>query len=92
MWRLGRQGSKATPQSKLALTFIPSLVSVLSSQELRLRRRLSRAQVKYIAKNGTVMALPHDQARALEWDRGYADIDPELAWEQWQIARRGRSL
>lgn len=27
-------------------------------------------------------------ALALERSRGYADIEPELAWQQWQIVRR----
>ena len=26
-------------------------------------------------------------AQALERSRGYADLDPELVWEQWQLMR-----
>lgn len=29
------------------------------------------------------MAMDHADARKLEWSRGYADLEPELAWEQW---------
>ena len=31
------------------------------------------------------MSIQH--ARDLERGRGYADIEPELAWAQWQIVR-----
>jgi hypothetical protein len=34
--------------------------------------------------------MTHADARALERSRGYADIDPELAWEQWTIVREGK--
>ena len=27
-------------------------------------------------------------ARKLELSRGYADIEPELAWEQWQVVKQ----
>jgi hypothetical protein len=33
---------------------------------------------------------PRD-ARAMELQRGSADLDPELAWDQWQVARTGRA-
>lgn len=33
------------------------------------------------------MALSRRAAIELERKRGYADIDPELAYEQWQIVR-----
>lgn len=33
-----------------------------------------------------MMMKPHDAA-VLERARGYADIEPALAWEQWQIVR-----
>lgn len=28
-----------------------------------------------------------DMKFQLEEKRGYADLDPEFAWEQWQVAR-----
>jgi hypothetical protein len=31
--------------------------------------------------------MEHGRARSLERSRGYADIDPELAWEQWNLVR-----
>lgn len=34
-------------------------------------------------------AMKPGDARAMELKRGCADLDPELAWDQWQIARAG---
>jgi hypothetical protein len=30
---------------------------------------------------------PRD-AQKLERERGYSDLDPELAWEQWSLVRQ----
>ena len=38
---------------------------------------------------GAVIQMEHEDARAMERGRGHADLDPELAWEQWQVARGG---
>jgi hypothetical protein len=31
--------------------------------------------------------MSYRDADALERSRGYADIDPAIAWEQWQLVR-----
>jgi len=41
------------------------------------------------AGKAAVIAMKPRDARAMELQRGYADLDPELAWEQWQVARVG---
>jgi len=48
---------------------------------------LIREQVIKICDEGTCIAMNHRDAINLEKKRGYADIDPEYAWEQWQIVR-----
>lgn len=33
------------------------------------------------------ITMEQRRAQTHERSRGYADIDPELAWEQWQLVR-----
>jgi hypothetical protein len=49
---------------------------------------LSRPEVEKLVHDSTAIAMQARDALALERSRGYADIEPELAWEQWQIVRR----
>lgn len=66
---------------------IPALSAILSAEEKRLGRALVRDEVETIVKKSQAIALPLADAIALERSRGYADIDPELAWAQWSIVR-----
>jgi hypothetical protein len=43
--------------------------------------------VEQVVHNAPAIAMEARDALALERSRGYADIEPELAWEQWQIVR-----
>jgi len=50
-------------------------------------RALSQREVEAFTFNAAAIAMEPLDALALERSRGYADIEPELAWEQWQIVR-----
>jgi hypothetical protein len=91
VWRLGASGSAGEPPRKLALVFVPSLVSQLLAREQNAARPLTRAEVEEITSNAPVVAIEHRDARELERKRGYADLDPSIVWEQWQVVRRGGS-
>jgi hypothetical protein len=52
-------------------------------------RPLGRDEVERTTSEATVTAMKPGDARAMELKRGCADLDPELAWDQWQIARAG---
>ena len=87
VWRFRKPGSPGIQPARLALTMIPSLASVLMAAEKSAGRPLKRREVEEIVANCATIAMePHD-ALMLERSRGYADIEPELAWEQWQIVR-----
>lgn len=88
VWRLDPNGRRRE-HSEPALVFVPSIASVLLAAERESGGPLTRKQVEAIVEKGVCMAMPYDVARALERKRGYADLDPELAWEQWQIIRDG---
>ncbi len=84
VWHLGPAGGKGTPQPELHFQFIPALVTVLAALE-RQEGALTRQQVEAIRDKAACMAVSHRDAQKLERSRGYADIDPELVWEQWQV-------
>jgi len=88
LWQLRTPDSARLKATKLALTFIPSLSVVLTAAEQAKGSPLEQAEVEQIVAEGSVVAMEHRDTQALERSRGYADIEPELAWEQWQIVRR----
>lgn len=68
--------------------FIPALVAILFKAEQTYGQPLSREQVLAIRDASNVVMLPKDLVAKTAADRGYEDLDPELAWEQWQEARK----
>jgi hypothetical protein len=88
VWRLGPAGGTARPLGDLALVFMPSLHALLRALEDKQGKPLTKQQVEAARDTGTCIAMePRDQQR-LERERGYADLDPELAWEQWKLVRK----
>ncbi len=90
VWRIGPPGGKGRPPTELHAEFMPSLVVLLSALEAK-KGTLTREQVEEATRAGVCIALDHRKAKLLERTRGYADIDPELAWEQWCVVRENRS-
>jgi hypothetical protein len=67
---------------------MPPLVAILAAEESSKGRSLTRSEVEEIVASSPAVAMNPRHAQAVERSRGYADIEPELAWEQWQIVRR----
>jgi hypothetical protein len=88
VWRLSSPGARTRTATELALTPIPPLLTLLVAMEKKAQRPLVRDEVLKVRESMVCMAMKHADARALEIARGYADLDPELAWEQWQLVRR----
>ena len=86
-WRLGAEGGAADSRGELRPVFIPALVALLGAAEAKAGRRLRREEVERLVSEGSCMMLPHAEAQKLERSRGYADLEPELAWMQWQVLR-----
>ena len=76
------------PDDPLVPVFIPALVSILLRAEREYGSPLSREQVLAIRDKCAVIMLPEKQAAMMAEQRGYDDIDPEQAWEQWQEVRQ----
>lgn len=86
VWRLEAAGS-AEKLTELTPVFMPSLVAMLLAAENKAGRALTREQVEAIRDESTCIAMKPRDAQQMERMRGYADLEPALAWEQWQIAR-----
>ena len=82
--------SAASPGSQndpVVAIFIPSLIALLVNLEKRKGSPLTESEVLDIRDRGACMTVRASVARALADRRGYDDIDPEHAWQQWQEAR-----
>jgi len=87
VWRLGPPGGKARKIGELEMTFVPALVAILTAAEDKAGKPLTQKQVEKIRDGGACIAMEPRDAQALERTRGYADLDPELVWPQWQARR-----
>lgn len=87
VWRLGPPGSTARPDVGLVFNFTPALRVILLALETKKGKPLTKKEVEAARDKSACIAMkPHD-AQAVERARGYADINPELAWEQWKLVR-----
>ena len=74
-------------EESLIPVFIPPLVTLLFQAEQRKGSPLTRDEVLAIRGGGMCMMMAQSRAAELAERRGYDDIDPQQAWEQWQVAR-----
>lgn len=85
VWRACDPSEPPRTVPRLIPTIVPSLVVLLTARERSLKRPLTRAEVESFTSSCPAVALPLQQAIAMERSRGYADIDPHHAWAQWQL-------
>jgi hypothetical protein len=90
-WRIGSPGGKARPTRELALAFTPPLLALLTAAEESAGVPLTQKQVETIRDQAVCITLAFADVQKLERARGYADLDPELAWPQWQLVRSADS-
>jgi hypothetical protein len=88
LWRFLEPGARGMEATRTVPVIIPALVATLLSAERSAGRPLTRAEVEGIVSKSAAIAMEPRDVAALERSRGYADIEPQLAWEQWQIVRR----
>lgn len=70
-------------QQSLIYAFIPSLAALLTRAEELKGEPLTQAEVLAIRDEAPCMTMRESVALDLEDSRGYADLDPENAWEEW---------
>jgi hypothetical protein len=73
---------------ELLLVHVPALVAVLLNAENEKESPLTESEVIKIRDSAQCMAMPIDVAEKDAEERGYADIDPENVWEDWQSIRK----
>jgi hypothetical protein len=83
------EGPVSAGEDPLVPVPIPPLVVLLADHERRKGASLSEQEVRDLAAGAVCMAMPLSGARKMAEARGYDDIDPDHAWEQWQ-ALNGR--
>jgi hypothetical protein len=88
VWRHLPAGAARIKPSELVPVIMPSLVAMLASSEKNAGRPLSKDEVTGMVSSSPCIAMERSHAIAMEKSRGYADIEPDLAWEQWQIVRQ----
>ncbi|MCQ4314415.1 hypothetical protein NAV33_21360 [Pseudomonas stutzeri] len=77
----------ARKEEDLVPTPIPALIIILLNKEREKGSPLTEAEVTGIRDNAVCMMLPASVKMQMEESRGYPDLNPEYAWEQWQTAR-----
>ena len=74
-------------EEELIITPIPSLVATLLNKEKKKGSELTREEVEEIRDQLPCIALTPEKRKKVDERRGYDDIDPEWAWEQWREVR-----
>ena len=83
---LGREAAPP-PDDPVVLVFIPALVAVLKAAENAKGAPLDEDEVLTIRNRAAVMTVRRSTAIQLADKRGYPDISPEHAWEDWCAVR-----
>ncbi|MEZ4447795.1 MAG: DUF4261 domain-containing protein [Polyangiaceae bacterium] len=92
LWRLLDPRASRLEAASRTPIIVPALVATLSSAESAAQRPLTREEVEQLISNAPAIVMKLQDAIMLERSRGYADIEPELAWEQWQVVRGTMNL
>jgi len=87
VWRMGPPGGSAREMSELVPVFMPALQAILTALEEDRGNPLTKEQVEATRDEGACITMEPRDAQRFERERGYADLDPELVWEQWQLVR-----
>ena len=72
----------------LIITPVPALVAVLLAKEEEKGSPLTKEEVEEITDKAECIAMPRHARESVDESRGYDDLDPEQAWEQWQRMRK----
>lgn len=87
VWRVGPAGGVGRGVSEQVPVFVPALAALLGALEAQRGQPLTEGQVGEARDRGACIMMAPRDAQRLERSRGYVDLDPELAWAQWQLVR-----
>lgn len=66
---------------------VPALVALLLNREKAKGSALTKEEVESIRDKAVCIMMRLSMKKTMDDSRGYEDIDPEYAWEQWQRVR-----
>lgn len=72
---------------KLIRTYTPSLIETLLDREKKKGAPLTEAEVLALRDSAPSENLTQEEAEKAEKERGYADVDAETCWQEWQHVR-----
>jgi hypothetical protein len=87
LWRLVNDDERALRAADPIPFLMPSLVATLFASERKRGTPLSRPEVLALVDAAPAIEMTPRDADALERSRGYADLEPRRAWEQWSLVR-----
>ncbi|MEI7377209.1 hypothetical protein [Dickeya chrysanthemi] len=67
----------------MTIIFIPALITLLTIQEEKAGKPLTKEDVENIRDNATAISVPEDIAIIMTTERGYNDISAENVWDEW---------
>lgn len=85
LWRALDRADDPISAENPCLVFVPSLAAVLTAAETQQGHSLTRTQVEALTEAATVIAMEPKDAVAMERSRGYADLQPQRVWAQWNL-------
>jgi hypothetical protein len=71
------------PEEELVPVTVPALVAILLNKENEKGSPLTEREVLEIRDNAACIMMPVSVVTQIEESRGYPDLNPEYAWEQW---------
>lgn len=71
----------------LVIEFVPPLIALLLAAERSKGSPLTEDEARDLRDGATCMWVPRSVSEATAAQRGYADLDPEQGWEEWQVVR-----
>lgn len=92
VWRVGPPGGSAREGPDLIPVFMPPLWVLLEAKSDQAGgSALRRQAVEALRDEAPCIAMEPVRAQILERSRGYADLNPEFVWEQWQALEESRA-
>jgi hypothetical protein len=89
-WRLVPDDDQALRAEDPVPVIVPSLVAMLHAATQQQGRHLTQQEVTALLDKAPAIAMAAKDQRAMELSRGYADLEPRRAWEQWELVRDRR--
>ncbi len=87
LWRVLAPGDPGLDALDRIPVLVPGLVATLLHTERARGRPLTQEEVEHLRDECPAIAMDLAGALQLERSRGYADLEPRRAWEQWRIVR-----